>query len=194
MGYYIRVLGTENKKINYKTILKANNKISSISIEQGEKDDWTFILVKNKGIEILSVEKNVVAPNSLAANELHEFEEEIEDYYPKSSVEWLKNYFAKIKVIYALSIQKGAYEGNNWDIVTSIQEVIWNHVGGILQADLEGFTNEYGYQILWQFDENITGTWNMAVLNAHAEWETFEMDLGDGKHRELFKAGKIVNL
>ena len=192
MSHYIRILGTDDKKISYKSISGANKKIGHIGIEQGDLYNWTYIAVNNKDGNILTVEKNVVEKGSLGQQELEEFSNEIEDCFPKSAVNWLKMYFGKVKIIYTLKILNGAYKNDNWDIITSIQEIIWHHVGGILQADREGFSNEDGFHILWQFDEDVSGTWNMAILNKNNEWESFEMDLGNNEHREIFMEGKKV--
>ena len=83
-----------------------------------------------------------------------------------------------------------AFEGNNYDIVNSIRSKIWNRTGGIFQADGEGFSNEEGYHILWQFSDNVTGDWSCAVLNTSGDWDKFVMDLGDKIQRKEFQEGK----
>lgn len=60
----------------------------------------------------------------------------------------------------------------------------------IIQADLEGFTNEEGYHILWQFSDPVTGPWWMGVLKNNA-WVHFQMDLGNVSHREAFLRGEV---
>ncbi len=82
-------------------------------------------------------------------------------------------------------------EDENFPIVDSIKSTIWSKVGGILQADNEGFSNEDGYHILWQFSDNVTGEWNMAVKNFFGKWTNFTMDLGDKIQREEFWAGNV---
>ncbi|WP_454047537.1 hypothetical protein [Chryseobacterium sp. Marseille-Q8038] len=81
----------------------------------------------------------------------------------------------------------------NFSIVETIKSVIWSKVGGIFQADNEGFSNENGYHILWQFSEDVTGEWNMAVKNFFGGWTNFTMDLGDEIQRKEFLAGKVPN-
>jgi hypothetical protein len=63
-------------------------------------------------------------------------------------------------------------------------------VGGIIQADSEGFSNEAGFQILWQFSRSAKGPWWMAVMK-NGEWVTFQMELGNRKHREAFCRGEV---
>ena len=60
----------------------------------------------------------------------------------------------------------------------------------IIQADLEGFTNEEGYHILWQFSDSVSGPWNMGVLQDDT-WYHFRMDLGDPAHRAAFLDGEM---
>jgi hypothetical protein len=74
--------------------------------------------------------------------------------------------------------------------VGELKAILWNQVGGIIQADAEGFTNEDGYQILWQFSDSVTGTWWMGVFQ-HGSWIHFEMDLGNRQHREAFLRGEM---
>jgi hypothetical protein len=75
--------------------------------------------------------------------------------------------------------------------VSSVKTAIWKKIGGILQADNEGFSNEDGYHILWQFDDDVAGEWNMAVKTFLGNWTTFSMDLGNPEHRKAFKSGKV---
>ena len=64
-------------------------------------------------------------------------------------------------------------------------------VGGIIQADNEGFSNEDGYHILWQFADDVSGNWNMAVKNFFGNWTNFTMNLGDQRQREEFWKGSV---
>ena len=73
---------------------------------------------------------------------------------------------------------------------TESTDAVWRHAGGILQADGQGFSNEQGYTILWQFGETAKGLWNVGVL-VDDRWVHFEMDLGNEQHREVFCRGQI---
>jgi hypothetical protein len=193
VSYYLRVLGLENKSLNYKEILNSSKLIGNVSIDNQDMDNWKSISIRNKkGKDVAIVEKNIVEIDSLGQDEIDEFLEEILDYKPDSAVKWLTDYLRRIKVIYAINVLDAAYIDDNWDIISSLQQIIWNHTGGILQADNEGFSNEDGFHILWQFDENVTGDWNMAILNENGTWENFTMDLGNSEHRKHFKKGKKI--
>jgi hypothetical protein len=55
---------------------------------------------------------------------------------------------------------------------------------------MDGFTNEEGFHIVWQFSDTVSGAWNMAVLQDET-WYHFLMDLGDLDHREAFQNGEV---
>jgi hypothetical protein len=59
-----------------------------------------------------------------------------------------------------------------------------------LQADNEGFFNEDGYHILWQFNESAEGDGWMAVLQ-DGQWIPFEMNRGNREQRQSFFEGQI---
>ncbi len=59
-----------------------------------------------------------------------------------------------------------------------------------MQADGEGFSNEDGDHVLWQFSEDVSGLWWMAVYREGA-WCPFQMDLGNAEHRSAFFEGRV---
>jgi hypothetical protein len=79
----------------------------------------------------------------------------------------------------------------NFDIVHVIEAEIGFQTRGLLQVDDEGFLNEDGYHILWQFPSDINGSLKCAVLKSSGKWEKFIMDLGDETQRREFQAGLV---
>lgn len=195
MGYYIRVLVTSDKLISVSHLeytLKNKGIKANIKTIKGTNKKWIQILLTNKkGEDIATIERNIVLKNSLGKKEIDEFLKEIVKCKPKSAVKWLSQYLKTVKVIYAFQILKGAFKKNDLDVIRTIQSEFWNTLGGIFQADNEGFSNEDGYHILWQFSYNIKGSWKMAILDKSGKWLKFEMDLGNKKHRKAFFDGKI---
>lgn len=196
MAYYIRVFGISNPNINIEELvskLKTEKLTATFQYDKNEAaENWSIIEVFNsKGNAICEIERNPVLIGELGKEELDEFKEYIKDYKPKSAVKWLNNYFDKIKVIYAFQLLDTAFKDENFEIVRSIKSTIWSKTGGILQADNEGFTNDNGYHILWQFSNNVTGKWNMSVKNIFGLWTNFQMDLGNQTQRKEFWDGKV---
>lgn len=196
MSYYIRILGTQDPDIHLDDIseeLDAEALEAQFGVPKNEKPEkWTAFELKNaKGKLLATVERNPVTAEGIGREELDEFKQSILEFQPASAAKWLHNFFDQVKVIYAIELLPIGLEPENYHIITTTQGVIWELVNGILQADEEGFTNEEGYHILWQFPDDADGEWNCAVLNDKGEWENFNMDLADEKQRAEFKAGKV---
>jgi len=196
MGYYIRVLGTTDPNIHIDELIKGlaiEGLTAKFAIDQNESSqNWTVISVSNaNGDDLIQIERNPVTEGELGKEELEEFRSDIQEYKPASAVKWLNEFFNNVKVIYAFQLLNASMEEENFPIVGSIKATIWNKIGGILQADNEGFSNEDGYHILWQFSENVSGEWNMSVNNTAGNWSNFRMDLGDKNQREEFWAGNV---
>lgn len=194
MAYRIRVLGTkpEQPDLDYlQNKLVESNSRAFLKLEAGTVAGWSQLILSHpKGPEIALVEYNPVVEGELGREEFEEFIEEIDHYKPASAGHWLKKYLPQVKVIYALQLLSGTDVGDGWSAVHAIQGAIWSKVDGILQADGEGFTNEEGYLILWQFGDKATGKWKMAVLD-QGRWVAFEMELGNLDQRKDFAEGKL---
>lgn len=195
MGYYIRVLGTSDPDIHIDELidaLKAEGLSARPEFDPAEQPDkWTILdVVNDRGETLAQIERNPVT-DELGNDELDEFREEITKYKPASAVKWLTGFFDKVKVIYAFQMLSAAFEDGNFEIISAIKRKMWNRTGGIFQADDEGFSNEDGYHILWQFSDNVTGEWQCAVRNWLGGWQRFTMDLGDPVQRQEFQNGKV---
>ena len=109
---------------------------------------------------------------------------------PAEAATWLCDFFTRVRCIYAFQILDGTDHKNGWEILAAIKNHIWTAAPSILQADREGFTNEDGYHILWQFSDEVEGDWWMGVLQDGA-WQHFQMDLGNRIQRDAFRQGQI---
>jgi hypothetical protein len=107
------------------------------------------------------------------------------DCKPASAAAWLAEYLPTVKTIYAFPLLSGTDEQNGWDILGKVKDLIFTQVGGIIQADREGFSDEKGYHIPWQVSNSVKGPWWMSVLK-DGHWVRFQMDLGSRKHRAAF--------
>ncbi|MBB6372768.1 hypothetical protein [Chryseobacterium shigense] len=195
MPYYIRILGTSDYKIHLDeiiSVLKDNGLTAKFNLEKNENpNNWTVIDVSNLNDEyLMQIERNTTN-EGVGKEEIEEFKEDILEYKPVSASKWLYKYLDKVKVIYAFQLLNASMKEENFSIIETIKSVIWSKVDGIFQADNEGFSNEDGYHILWQFSDNVTGEWNMAVKNFFGGWTNFKMDLGDEIQRKEFLAGKV---
>lgn len=76
---------------------------------------------------------------------------------PPNAAKWLVEYFSRVRCIYAFQVLSGTDHKNGWEILDNVRECIRLAAPSILQADNEGFSNEDGYHILWQFNDSAEG-------------------------------------
>lgn len=192
MAYYIRVLSPNSARVPLSVLRKslADARLQAVISADSEEAAWEELVVSYPdGGEICVIERNEVAATGLGREEIDEFLEEIADCQPPSAAAWLATYLLSVHEIYALQILHGTYKNNGWEIVGLLKSTIMGTAGGIIQADNEGFTNEDGYHVLWQFAEDAADAWWMAVLDK-GRWRRFQMDLGNRDHRAAFFRGE----
>lgn len=159
MGYFIRVLGKKLDSIPLDK-LREVARPAVLHISDGDGDAWERLTLSHKsGREIALIEKNPVIEGRLGADELREFIGEVPHYKPKSAATWLQQYLISVKVIYAFQLLSGTDIDDGWTRLQRLYSAVWEYAGGILQADGEGFSDEDGFTILWQFSNVLNGTW-----------------------------------
>ncbi len=194
MGYYTRVLSKDEAFPSLEELadlIAEQHPNYRLSIEEGSEEEWeTLLLSGSNDVEVAVVERNPVLDGSLGQDEIAEFMEEIQECKPESGVAWLKDYLASVKTIYAFQHLQGADTEEGGNVLHALRSALWERGDAIMQADLEGFTNEDGYHIVWQFSDSVSGPWNMGILQDET-WHHFKMDLGDPDHRAAFLNGEI---
>jgi hypothetical protein len=194
MGYYMRVFskGSEPAKLGIVRKHLRESGLGAQVLTEDADDDWeTAVLAHPDGREFALLERNAVTPGELGAEELAETIDEVSDCLPASAARGLTAYLPSVKTIYALQVLSAADDGDGWPAIRAAMDICQGVADGIRQADGEGFSNEDGFHILWQFSENAKGSWWMAVLDEKEAWATFQMDLGNQHHREAFKEGRV---
>ena len=194
MGYYVRVLSTSTDCVPLSALqaaLEKERQQAILSVEDGATNEWAQLVLSHAdGREIACIERNLVQEGSLGSDELAEFADEIAECRPVNAAKWLLDYFPRVRCIYVFQLLSGTDHKNGWEILGAVKNQIWSFAPSILQADLEGFSNEAGYHILWQFSDSVDGDWWMGVLR-EGQWAHFKMDLGNREHRKSFFQGKI---
>lgn len=194
MGYYTRVLSRNPLCVPFSELeahLISHAIPATLTIETGGANDWQeLVLAHAGGGEIAIIERNPITADSLGEEEIAEFIDEVQTCQPASGATWLTEYFKSVKVIYAFQHLHGSNHSAGDKILDAIKHCIWGKGDAILQADHEGFTNEDGYHILWQFSDKATGKWWMAVL-INGQWQKFAMYLENPQHRQTFFAGQV---
>jgi hypothetical protein len=180
MGYYIRVLSQSAKPVTLAAVeavvAKTGLGVRLEDIRKVGRVLTSFTVVTTKGDPVLVFERNPVEEGSVSEGDM----EQIAEARPASAAKWLADYLPRTKVIYTLQLFG---RESHRAVIDAVRNLAWNLGPAVLQADLEGFSNEAGYHILWQFSDRVTGPWWMAVLDARGNWHRFQMDLGNPAHQ-----------
>jgi hypothetical protein len=162
-----------------------------LALEEGDEDEWEILLLSGEdNLEIALVERYSVYPGSLGQDEIADFLEDLRDCKPESGVAWLRDYLETVKTIYTFQPLHGADTEEGSSALHGLRSALWERGESIIQADNEGFTNEEGFHIVWQFSDSVSGPWNMGVFR-DGIWHQFKMDLGDPDHRAAFQRGEV---
>jgi hypothetical protein len=194
MAYYTRVLSKNEEFPTFEELselIQANHPDFQLAVEEGTEEEWeTLLLAGNDEVEVALIERNPVYDGSVGQDEIADFLEDLQDCKPESGVHWLEEYLDEVKTIYAIQHLQGADTEEGGNALHGLRSALWERGDAILQADNEGFTNEEGFHIVWQFSDSVSGPWNMGVLQ-DGTWNHFKMDLGDPDHRAAFMDGEV---
>ncbi len=194
MAYYTRVLSKDEEFPTFDELaqlIAAEHADFKLTVEEGTEEEWeTLLLSGTDEVEVALIERNPVFDGSPGQDEIADFLEELEDCKPESGVQWLTEYLGEVKTIYAFQHLQGADTEEGGNALHALRTHLWERGDAIIQADGEGFTNEDGFHIVWQFSDSVSGPWNMGVL-LDGTWHHFKMDLGDPDHRDAFLNGEV---
>lgn len=194
MGYYTRVLSKQEDFPSFEELsefIRAVHPSCKLTIEEGTEENWESLLLSTDDeVEIALLERLPVEDGSLGQDQIADFLEDTQECKPESGVEWLHGFLAEVKTIYAFQHLQGDETVDGSNALHGLRTHLWERGDAILQADGEGFTNEEGFHIVWQFSDGVTGPWNMGVLQ-DGTWLHFQMDLGDPDHRKAFLHGEM---
>jgi hypothetical protein len=189
MSYKTRILTPSEKIIPFSTLKKVSDRIKLVA---GTENLWEKIeIYDGHDILLATLEYAAVSPDSSGDATLKGLGKSIQDKYPVNARQWLTNYFTTVKSIYTFNIFPDRMNKNNWLILGGIQNFLKDSLGGIIQADNEGYYNEAGLYILWQMYEGATGNATAASLDENGEWVpySYSLRLDDKKAVDLFKQG-----
>jgi hypothetical protein len=173
--------------------LRLAGKVGSarLCVDAGQDAQWDELLLTHANWRgIARVERRVVASGSPAERELDAFAAALAHARPAAGAAWVRDYLARVRMIYTCQPLPGACEGDGLDAVAAVRNALWARLDGVLQADDRGFTNEGGCQVVWQVPAHLAGSMWMAVRQADA-WVNFEMALDDPARRAHFLRGEV---
>ncbi len=194
MGYYTRVLSKQEEIPSFDDLaqsIRAEHPGFKLTVEEGTEDEWEALLLSGTDeVEVVLIERNLVFNGSTGQDEVADFIEDLQDCKPETGVQWLTDYLEEVKTIYAFQHLQGSETEDGGNALHALRSLLWERGDSIIQADGEGFTNEDGFHIVWQFSDAVSGPWNMGVYKDDL-WHHFKMDLGDPDHRDAFLNGEV---
>lgn len=195
MGYYTRVLTTTHNAVTAAVLSRALKEAGSsavVQLDDGADDaTWEQLTLSHPGgPEIAMIERSVVEDGSLGEAEIQEFEDELDETLPKSSAAWLRSFFPRVRCVFSFQHLSGSHTDEGFAALRAVRDAFWQLAPAIIQADGEGFTDEDGYQITWDFSEKVKGDWWMGLFK-DGKPVHFQMNLGNSAHREAFKSGVV---
>lgn len=188
MTYDIRLFAPAARAVS---VLQLQSAFDAYRFEviDGEDAVWTELLVTTPaGNEICTINR---ASGRLLAHEVDAVRQELAENRPSSAAHWIERYLSSARVLYGCRYLSFGYSKAYAAAPNSVMWAIQTCLGaGILHVEGQGFSNEDGYQITWEFSERVTGERQVAVLDRQGHWQTFEMDMADKRQRAAFRAGE----
>lgn len=187
MSYKVRSLTTSDRVIPFGVIQRLTERTKLVS---GSDQLWGKIEIYGAGDNLLStLERDTIEPGNGGESTIKELRNLIHDSYPVNTREWLNKYFDSVRTIYTFNLIPDWMTKDEWPVLGGFQNFLKDSLGGIIQAEHEGYYNEDGDYILWQMYEGASGIIRAASLNEKGEWVSYSLKINSEKAVNLFKHG-----
>ena len=138
------------------------------------------------------VQRDEVGPGTAGAHQIVQYLKEIYQGGPTSAAHWLRQYLERVRAIYAFQLYPDAILQHPDAIraIGSLREAIRGIIGGIVEYDDFGFTNESD-RLIWLIPSIIPkGKLDVAILDESGEtWIPYTLDLGNSEKLSSFLQG-----
>ncbi len=187
MAYYVRLLTPTEKTLTFTAI---RHEIETIILTAGTDENWEKIDIRGPAREPIADLVRQATDGTAGAAELAELKNQVAHLYPENARQWVQKYLERIKTVYSFQLFADNIDRTDWPVLGRIQNCLKDGLGGIIQADSEGYYNENGDYILWQMYTGARGTIPAATLDENGNWLTFQLNLNDATAVERFQQGE----
>lgn len=194
MPFFIRLFSKHRTMLSREILLGAiagNEKFKKIRIEKESTNTHDQFLVKKDDLELLIILELIPFNRGYDKKRIHKIIDSVSDKKPSSSVKWVKNFLKKTKIYYEFIPLADLEEDDDWELFSLLYQEAWAGLRGIFQIKDEGFTNESGDLIVWDFPYSAAGKRVAAIRSFTGRWKTFEMDLESMVQRKAFFSGRL---
>ncbi len=190
MSYTLSLLSPSSQHFSA-TSLAQSLHTAWVRVEAGGDADWQQLVLQHADADdIVQIDRLPVATGTEGEAAIQQFLLQIAAAMPLSAAQWLLDYLLQVRTVYRFTLCEGIHEADGWDEMDAFKQALHERAGGIFQSDNEGFSNEAGFHILWQFADDASGPWWMAVRQ-NGEWQPFQMELSDPEQKEAFLLGQV---
>ncbi len=194
MSFFIRLFSKKEKKISadiFNNIYNENIFFKIYTFHLEKLNTHNQILIKKKQKDIAVIIELLPKKSKLDNYKLKKITADIQNKKPDVSSRWVKKYLEKTKVVYEFILTDNLNSDNDMELLSNTYMETWVFNRGIFQIKNEGFTNESGDLILWDYPFSAAGKRLAAIKSFTGRWKTFEMDLESPMQRKLFLKGKV---
>jgi len=192
MGYWMHVYSQTDEVMEVEAIREFfEDEDVSIDVHGGQTGaGWKQITLSH------SDDEQAITSINLHVGDLSSYVDEAIDNVmqtePACNAEWVAEFLGGVITVYSFQILSGVDANGGWEYVRDLMHELCEGFDGILHAEGEGFSNQAGYHVTWEFDDDASGVWWMALYDSKTDrWTRFQMELSNAKHRAAFRAGRV---
>ena len=144
-----------------------------------------------------TIERNLVGPGTLGAEEVAEFMDTLDQGGPPSAGRWLTDYLESVRAIYAIRIYPDAMKDDPkaFETVYELRTALHRIIGGIGRWGELGYTNDQDRLIWCRRDRNVSGMTAASMLDEFSgRWIEIEVNLDDPTEFQAFQNGEILSI
>ena len=200
MDDYLRIMTVTDREIPLIDLQKAARHGAIWSIDLPSNDGNYLVVgpVVNQTEEIwATIERNLVGPGTLGAEEVAEFMDTLDQGGPPSAGRWLTDYLESVRAIYAIRIYPDAMKDDPkaFETVYELRTALHRIIGGIGRWGDLGYTNDQDRLIWGRLDRNVSGMTAASMLDEFSgRWIEIEVNLDDPTEFQAFQNGEILSI
>ena len=200
MDDYLRIMTVTDRDIPLIDLQKAARHGAIWSMDL-PSNDGNYLLVgpvANQAGEIwATIERNLVGPGTLGAEEVAEFMDTLDQGGPPSAGRWLTDYLESVRAIYAIRIYPDAMKDDPkaFETIYEVRTALHKIIGGIGRWGDLGYTNDQDRLIWCRRDRNVAGMTVASMLDEFAgRWIEIQVNLDDPTEFIAFQNGEILSV
>jgi len=197
---YLRIMTVTDREIPLIDLQKAARHGAIWSIDLPSNDGNYLVVgpVVNQTEEVwATIERNLVGPGTLGAEEVAEFMDTLDQGGPPSAGRWLTDYLESVRAIYAIRIYPDAMKDDPkaFETVYELRTALHRIIGGIGRWGELGYTNDQDRLIWCRRDRNVSGMTAASMLDEFSgRWIEIEVNLDDPTEFQAFQNEEILSI